>query len=209
MKTCYIFAAAFRLPKSFKKREEDLVIAADGGLAHLEKMKTIPDILLGDFDSLQSEPMAKEIIRLPVKKDDTDTLFAVKVGLERGFTRFVVYGGVGKRLDHTLANLQVLNFIAAKGGRGFLCGDDFTATAVMNSEISFSENAKGTLSVFSASGKADGVGLEGVLYPLTNARISCEFPIGVSNEFIGKTAKVSVTDGTLTVIWSGDEKVVI
>lgn len=204
MKTCYIFGAAEGLPKCFEKRKDDLVIAADGGLRHLEAIGVLPDITLGDFDSLGEEPSLGEIIRLPVMKDDTDTLKAVKTGFDRGYRRFVLYGCTGKRLDHTLANLQTLSFIAQMGGRGYLCGDGFTATAVKNGALYFNEKAKGNISVFSAETKSLGVSIKGLLYPLENAELDFAFPLGVSNEFSGKAAEVRVLNGTLTVIWSGD-----
>lgn len=102
MKTCYIFGAADGLPDRFKKNEEDLVIAADSGINHLEKFGALPDIAVGDFDSLGFVPDCGEVIRHPVMKDDTDTMLAVKTGFERGYDRFIIYGGVGGRPDTPL-----------------------------------------------------------------------------------------------------------
>lgn len=206
MKTCYIFSAAEGLPKNFKRESGDIVIAADAGFKHLQKLNIAPDIVLGDFDSLGFVPENAEIIKHPIKKDDTDTLLAVKTGFSRGYTRFVLYGCTGGRLDHTLANLQTLNYIACKGGRGFICGNGFCATVLKNGELHFSSRANGNISVFAVGTKAKGVSLKGLLYNLNNAEIEYDFPLGVSNEFIGKEAVVSVTDGMLTVIWSGTLK---
>jgi len=201
MKICYIFAAAEGEPKNFAPKKDDLVIAADAGFLKLEQYGVSPHIVLGDFDSMQEIPEANEIIRHPVKKDDTDTMLAVKTGFERGYKLFVIYGGTGGRLDHTLANLQTLSFIASKGGTGFLCGDDFTATALRDSTIHFSEKATGNISVFSATSECE-VSIKGLLYNLENKTLTHSFPLGVSNEFIGEKSEISISGGTAFILWS-------
>lgn len=203
MKTCYIFGAAEGLPESFTKEKDDIIIAADAGFLHLEKLGIKPDIVLGDFDSLGEIPDFNEIIKHPVKKDDTDTLLAVKTGFERGFKRFVLYGCAGKRLDHTFANIQTLYYIAERGGEAFLCGDDFTATAIKNGKILFTDKANGNISVFAGGEKAKNVNIKGLSYELENAEIGYDFPVGVSNEFVGLNSEISVNDGMILVIWSG------
>lgn len=202
MKTCYIFAACEGEPQNFTPEENDLIIAADAGFLKLKKYGITPHIILGDFDSMKEIPQNGEIIKHPVRKDDTDTLLAVKTGFERGYTRFVIYGGTGGRLDHTLANLQTLSFIATNGGIGFLCGNDFTATALTNKSISFSEKAKGNISLFSATDKCE-ISIDGLLYSLNRATVTHDFPIGVSNEFVGEESKITVHNGTAIIIWSG------
>lgn len=207
MKTCYIFSAAEGEPTSFTPEKDDLIIAADAGFLKLKKYGIKPHIILGDFDSMTQIPNEGEIIKHPVRKDDTDTLLAVKTGFERGYNRFVIYGGTGGRLDHTLANLQTLSYIASLGGSGYLCGDDFTATAIKDSTLCFSENAKGNISVFSATNYST-ISIDGLLYPLSKVSISHDFPLGVSNEFIGKKSKITVHSGTILIIWSGDLNII-
>lgn len=204
MNTCYIFGAADGLPEKFEKESTDLVIAADAGIRFLEKLEISPDIAVGDFDSLGFIPDCKEVIEHPVMKNDTDTVLAVKTGFERGFKRFVIYGGAGGRPDHTYANYQTLCYISTHGGRGYLCFNGYTATAVTDGSVSFSKGAAGNISVFSASGKISGVFLRGLLYPLENAVLDFDFPLGVSNEFIGENSEVTVSKGTAIVIWSGN-----
>ncbi len=203
MKTCYIFGAANGKPKDFIKKDGDIIIAADAGYKMLEVLNITPDIVLGDFDSLGFVPEAIEIIKHPVKKDDTDTLLAVKVGLSRGYKRFVLYGCTGGRTDHSLANFQTLSFIASNGGTGYLCGDDFTATAICDSSIKFSSEAKGSVSIFSATTSCENVNITGLLYPLSKKSLTFDFPLGVSNEFIGKESKIRVEKGTAIVVWQG------
>ncbi len=199
MSICYIFAAALGEPDGFSPQKDDLIIAADAGYLKLKARGITPHLAVGDFDSLEEIPTDTEIIKHPVKKDDTDTLLAIKTGLERGYKELHIYGGTGKRFDHTLANLQVLSFIANKGAMGYLYGEDFTATALKENTIEFDEGKKGTLSLFSATSECV-VSIEGLLYPLSNAKITYDFPLGVSNEFTGSKAKITVHSGTAIVI---------
>ena len=97
MGICYIFGAGEGLPETFIKKEDDLVIAADAGLCSLKKLGVKPDIAVGDFDSLGFLPVCREVIKHPVMKDDTDMLLAVKTGFERGYSRFMLFGGAGGR----------------------------------------------------------------------------------------------------------------
>ncbi|MBE6749612.1 MAG: thiamine diphosphokinase [Ruminococcaceae bacterium] len=209
MNKCYIFGAGEGLPQFLDNDDSDLVIAADKGYEALQKLNIEPDIIIGDFDSLDYTPKGENVIALPIKKDDTDTLFAVKTGLEKGYRHFYLYGGTGGRFDHTLANLQTLCFIAEKGGIGFLCGKDFTATAIKNTSLGFSSAAKGNISVFSATTVCEGVNIKGLLYETQNAELSNSFPLGVSNEFLSQEAEISATNGTLIIIWQGTEKDII
>ena len=203
MGICYIFGAGEGLPKSFRRKKDDIVIAADAGIKNLEKLRIKPDIAVGDFDSLGFVPDCDEIIKHPVMKNDTDMILAVKTGFENGYTKFMLYGGAGGRPDHTFANIQTLTYIVRHGGQGFLdlCG--FTAAVITDGELSFSESARGTVSVFALSETARNVDLIGLLYPLKNAVLESGFPLGVSNEFTGKPALIKIGRGTALVIWQG------
>lgn len=205
MGICYIFGAADGLPDNFVKRDGDIVIAADSGINHLEKLGVTPDIAVGDFDSLGFVPDCAEVIKHPVMKNDTDTMLAVKTGFERGYAEFVIYGGVGGRPDHTFANYQTLCYISRRGGRGYLCFNGYTACCITNSKISLSVG-DGTVSVFSMSGMSSGVTIKGLLYPLENAELDYGFPLGVSNEFAGEPAEIEVESGTLLIIWQGGKE---
>ena len=142
----------------------------------------------------------------PVEKDDTDTMLALKLGWERGFRDFRLLAGTGGRTDHTLANLQALAWLAARGGRGVLVGQGECFTVVRNGTLHFRAREEGILSVFAHGGETRGVTLEGLQYPLQNATLTPDFPLGVSNHFVGSPAAVSVADGTLLVCWQGDVK---
>lgn len=100
----------------------DYVIAADRGYDSLMAYGVTPDLVVGDFDSLGRTPSHPNVIQLPAEKDDTDMVYALRKGLELGYRRFVLLGGVGGRLEHTLGNLQLLDWLTSPGAHGFLAG---------------------------------------------------------------------------------------
>ena len=181
----------------------DFVIAADGGLKYLETLGVKPDLILGDFDSLGTVPAGSNVLRYPPEKDDTDMMIAVKEGLRRGFVRFALFGGLGGRLGHTLANIQTLMYLSKHGARGFLAGERETVTAVTDGTISFPAACSGYISIFCLDEPARGVTLRGLKYPLTDAVLTSSVPLGVSNEFTGAAATVTVKNGTLVIVWGG------
>lgn len=183
----------------------DLLIAADGGLSAVERMGLVPHLVIGDFDSLGAAPTHPNTIILPTEKDDTDMAAAIQLGLERGYTRFVLYGGTGGRLAHTLANLQLLDGLSRQNCRGFLVGEGTVATAVCNDTLSFPAHMSGYLSLFCAGDRAEGVTLTGLKYPLSNATLTSHVPLGVSNEFTGVPARVRVSDGVLLALWQAHD----
>jgi len=201
---CYIVGAMEPGKICIRQDRPALVIAADAGLTHLQRVGITPDWIVGDFDSLGRIPEGSNIIRHPVEKDDTDMMLAVKTGLEQGCREFVIYGGVGGRLDHTYANFQTLAWIAAQGARGYMVGNSMMSTVIENGTIAFPETCRGTISVFCPDGEARGVMLKGLYYPLEDAVLTSGFPLGVSNSFTGEPAEVGVKNGHLLVMWEED-----
>ncbi len=202
MGICYIVAAGDMNTCLPKIEKDDLLIAADAGYLHLKKLNIEPNILLGDFDSMQV-PEDKQVLLYPVMKDDTDTMLAIKLGFEKGFKEFKIYGALGgDRTDHTVANLQALGFIAENGGIGTLVGDNESFTVIKNSEITLDGKGKG-FSIFAFGGVACGVSEKGSLFELDNAELSPYFPLGVSNKFIGTPVKIEVKKGCLLIITRG------
>lgn len=198
MKTCYIVGAS-PFEDVLSIDEDDLVIAADGGQAALARMGIRPHLVVGDFDSSEA-PSDVSVVRHPVEKDDTDTALAIKEGMRRGYEHFVLYGCTGGRFDHTLANIQTLYRLALEGLFGYLVFDDGTVgTVVANKSLHFSP--KGLVSVFSLTDECEGVTIEGLKYPLTNARLTNDYPLGVSNEGTGAPSKISVRRGALLVLF--------
>ena len=201
MKRCVIFCAA--LCEGAELLPGDYVIAADGGLDHCRRLGTQPDEILGDFDSLGEIPEGASVF--PVEKDDTDAMLAAKRGLSLGFREFLFYGSLdGPRLDHTVANFQMLLYLAEHGARGTLVGLHQRVTLVRNDTLRFPAGMRGNISVFALGGDAENVTLRGLYYPLENARLTPAFPLGVSNHFTGEEAEITVEKGNLLIIW--DEK---
>ena len=199
MQTCVIFCAAGFDGLLAPIPADALVIAADGGLRHTEGLGIAPDIILGDFDSLGYIPADSRVY--PVEKDDTDAMLAVRVGLEQGCDTFLFYGAMdGPRLDHTIANFQTLGYLATHGARGWLIGRDYIATVLSGESIAFSEDAAGIFSMFCLGSSAE-VSVGGLHYPLDHGRLTPDFPLGVSNHFVGKAARVTVHEGLVLALW--------
>ena len=200
---CYIVGAMSLTPDLRPyPTQGDYVIAADRGFDSLMAYGVNPNLAVGDFDSLGHRPNHPNVIQLPPEKDDTDMVYALRKGLELGYRRFILLGGVGGRLEHTLGNLQLLDWLARRGGQGFLAGEKTVATCVRDGKtISFPPSMSGYLSVFCNSGTAEGVNLADLKYPLKDYTLTGDFPIGVSNQFLGKEAAVSVRKGSLILVW--------
>ena len=179
---------------------DEVFIFCDSGLRHMEALHRRPDLIVGDFDSHENPHMDVETIVLPHVKDDTDTVFAVKEALRRGFEEFLLLGVVGGRLDHTLGNLAILLMLDSAGKKALIM-DDYSDMEIVSGESAFIPDSYGYFSLLNISGTARGVNVKNALYPLLDAEITCEFPLGVSNEVLpGRTAEVSVKEGRLLLI---------
>ena len=159
--------------------------------------------MLGDFDSMDVRQAPADCIRVPVEKDDTDTMLALREGLRRGCDTFYLYGATGgARLDHTLANLQSLAFLLRHRARGYLYDRDFVYTVIENETLALEREVDwGIVSLFSMGDRAEHITLEGLQYPLTDGTIDCGFPLGVSNHIVAPTARITVGRGPLLVGW--------
>ncbi len=198
---CYIVGAGNIEGVALRPMPEDCLIAADGGYAHLKRLKLRADLVMGDFDSLTDVPDHPNLVRYPAAKDDTDMMLAARAGFEMGYRTFVLYGGMGGRLDHTLANLQTLAWLSRGGARAFLAGGESVAAAVTDGTLRFGPDRRGLVSVLCHGDRAEGVTLEGLRFPLDRATLTCDCPLGVSNEFTGAESAVTVRRGTLLVLW--------
>ena len=198
---CVIFAGGTDYGVAPSISENDLVIAADAGYLACRVRKIKPDLAVGDWDSLGNMVIDCERVDLPVDKDDTDTLASIRIGVERGFQEFHICCGTGGRIDHTLANMQCLVFLAKQGKRGFLYDTSMVVTAVTEGEVRFPAGAKGGVGVFAAEGTAQGVTIKGLKYTLDNAVLTADFPVGASNSFTGEESVVAVKKGTLYVVF--------
>ena len=227
---CFFFCVHWGVAKiqnyeKIKKyfRNDDYYIYCDAGLKHQARLGVWPDLIIGDFDSYAKDEMEQkyqragaaaipadantaardsipELIVLPCEKDDTDTVFAVKEGMRRGFSEFLLLGAIGQRLDHTLGNVSILLMLDKAGRRGMIV-DDYSEMSLVGQTPAYIDESFSYFSVLNISGKAEGVTIEGAKYPLKDAVISCDYQYGVSNEVLaGERAVVSVADGRLLLI---------
>ena len=204
--SCCVIISAAEI-KNYKKIKtfisgKTFIIACDGGLKHLKKLGLKADLIIGDFDSFKgSLPRGVETISLPCEKDDTDTFFAVKEGLKRGFRNFILTGVIGQRFDHSLCNLSALLFLFQKGAKAKII-DDYSSMEVAASqpvEISYDECSY--FSLMCLNGPAEDSTITNAKYSLEKGKISPDYQYGISNEVLkNKKASVTVGKGCLCLI---------
>lgn len=201
MKSCWIFAGAPDDGFTAQPPKDVYIIAADRGYLAVKRSGLIPDLVLGDFDSLEEKPCCEEIITAPAEKDDTDTMLAVKTAFDRGYTDITIAGSIGGRLDHTFANIQTLAYILKNGGFGRLVGLNDTVELLEAGEYSYKRRDGMYLSLFSY-GEGAVLTTRGTKYNVTGYRLDNAFPLGVSNEITGDNCLISVHEGQVLVIFS-------
>lgn len=203
MKRCVIVGGAEiktyeRVRRYF--RPDDFFIFCDCGLRHEAPLGVKPHLIVGDFDSHAKPETDTETIVLPVRKDDTDTVFAVKEALRRGFEEFLLVGVSGGRMDHTLVNLYLLVFLQEQGKQAVLL-DDHSEMRMVGAEPVEIPDSFSYYSLVNITGTARGITESGCKFPLQNGEITCGYQYGTSNEVLpGKTAVVSVQEGQLLLI---------
>jgi thiamine pyrophosphokinase len=203
MRRCVIIGGAdigrYRRIRAHLQRD-DFYICCDSGLKHREGLGIAPDLIVGDFDSHANPHLPVETMVLPREKDDTDTVFAAKEALARGFRQFLLLGVTGGRLDHTLGNLSLLLMLHARGVPAVAL-DDYSEMQIVADKPVLVEDRYPFFSLLNISGLARGVTIRNAKYPLLNAEITCEYQYGISNEVLpGQTAEVSVREGRLLLI---------
>ncbi len=198
---CYVIGAGENYGLDFCPKPDDYVIAADGGLKYLEECNIKADLVIGDFDTLKYTPQHHNVIQLNPQKDETDMFSAVSQGIQLGYKEFHIFCGTGGRVDHSFANIQLLAYLANRQMQGYLIDRNAVLTVIRDGEYIFESSCTGYVSVFSISDKCTGVYLENLKYELNNAELTNDFPLGVSNEFIGRKGKIKVENGTLLIVF--------
>ena len=183
-------------------KQYDFIIASDKGYTTLKRADIAIDIAIGDFDSLGYVPDDVKVIKLKVEKDDTDTMSAVRYALDNGAKEITLAGGIGGRLDHTIANIQTLSFIVSHNAVGRLIDENNEIIGLASGEYEFKRRKGYSLSVFAMSDEVTGLCEKGVKYPLNNALLTNKFPLGVSNEIIKDSAFISFKSGIALVCFS-------
>ena len=203
MRRCVIVGGADIRAYDFVRshlRADDFVIYCDSGLKHREGLGAAPDLIVGDFDSHENPHLPVETIVLPRAKDDTDSVFAVKEALRRGFEEFLLLGAMGARLDHTLANVGILLMLDAANKR-VMAVDDYSEMRIVSREPAHVQDDCPYFSLLNVFGLARGVTIRGAKFPLEDGEITCEYQYATSNEVLpGQTAEITVKEGRLLLI---------
>lgn len=188
--------------------KDDLVVAADSGLNHARTLGIRVDAVVGDYDSLGHKPdvdKGVEVVTVPTEKDVTDTQLAVEYALQKGAREIVLVGGLGGRLDHTLANLSILEDLLDKRVRATLLDGQSRVRLLRNDSTILPRSGYTYLSLLSLDPVSRGVEIEGVKYPLKGAKLHRTLGgLGVSNEITGNCCFVSVRKGTILIVESRD-----
>lgn len=203
-KTCVLFAAGPAPWGRVDLPEGAVLIAVDGALPRMDELGLVPDCMVGDYDSLpaslafRTEAFEKDhpdsFVRLPVEKDDTDTHFAARYCLERGCRDIRIYGALGGRLDHTIANLQTLLFLKRAGAGARLLSKDQEVFILEEESLTWTEEEDCIFAAFAMEGACEGVTIEGMQYTLTQGTLTDTWPVGCSNH-IRKGREVTVKAG--------------
>jgi len=184
-----------------------LVIGADSGASYLMKNNVMPDILVGDFDSIEPSYLEQfktknvKVVSFPVEKDFTDTQLAVKYALEEGATSITILGGLGYRIDHSIANIYLLLDIASKNAKG-LIENDFCRVELSTGYLEVDGNIGDTISLLPISDTVEGIHIEGFRYPIINGSMSKYHPYGVSNILVNCKGIIKHNSGTIAVIYA-------
>lgn len=204
MEKCIIIAASDFDQKVLIKENDDFLIVADAGYNNFKKITNLDNkdinLLIGDFDSLNEIPSDVNIRKLNPIKDDTDVLDAIKYALDLGYKEFELYGCIGGRIEHSLANISALAFINSNGGHGKIINGNQVIELLGEEIIEFDEKSKGYISIFAFSEKAK-ISIYNMKYNLIEQEISNDFPLGIDNEFIGKQSKIEVHSGKVLIIY--------
>ncbi len=197
---CIIVGSMDLDPRIQDYLEDSFVIAADGGLLNLEKNSITSDLIVGDFDSLGFEPVGENVIKHPVKKDDTDMMLAVKKAIDLDYKDIIIFGGCGGRLDHTLANINTMVYAQEKGINISLLDSD-NDMYITGDFIKLSHRDKDNFSLFAIEKNAV-ADIEGAEYSGSGIVISNNTTLGVSNSFEDDEIRINVIDGTVLIVLS-------
>ena len=209
MSRCVIISACPVSPELAEAlRPDDFIIACDAGYRNCAPLGRRPNIIVGDFDTAPCpEQQDDDIIVLPHVKDDTDTQYAAHWLLEHGYDEITLLGALGgARPEHTLANLATGLYLA-KNGVNVLLADERSELRylVPGRELILQRRDWKYLSLFPMEGRLTGVSIRGAFYPLENAVLTADYPLGVSNEFIADTAQLQCSGGCGLVVLTRDD----
>ena len=188
---------------------DDYIISVDGGAEHLRKMNITPNILIGDFDSANSEDLnyfigqGIDTYKFPIEKDMTDSELAIERAVEAGADELLLIGATGSRIDHSFANVLLLKKCLDFGIKACII-DDNNQIYMFNSTFTLQKQDGYKLSLIPISEKVTGVTTEGLKYKLEDATMFLGMSWGISNEFLEDNITVNINEGVLLVCISRD-----
>lgn len=199
MNKCYIICGG---PEGFGDviiEEDAYIICADSGYDKALSCGITPDLLIGDFDSIKSIPDGVEIIKAPIRKDDTDTMLAIKTAISKGYEDITLVSAFSGRMDHSLANLSALCYMSEQGITGRIFGDTCNGYFLNEESMTFMPDKSRHLSVFPCTDTAI-VSIVGAEYEVHSIEMKKSFPIGVSNEFTDLPCIITAHKGSVFVL---------
>ena len=180
---------------------DDFIICADSGFDIATKCGFLPNLLIGDFDSIKAVPHNVNMITLPVEKDVTDSVAAFNEGVKLGFKNFVLFGGTGGRFEHTFANVSLLANASKNGIYLEIIDEKHILRSITNSSIKIKKKDNQQISVFAYGDKAYGVTETGFHYVLTDYILDpFNGALGTSNDIIDEYGEIAVSNGTLIIV---------
>lgn len=199
MKKCYIICGGPETFDSAKIDKDSYIICADSGYDKALSSGISPDLVIGDFDSIEAVPSDVKVIKAPTHKDDTDTMLAIKTAISDGYTDITLLSAFSGRMDHSIANLSALCYISEQGITGRIIGDSCSAYYLKNDKLTLSPEKNRYLSVFADTESAI-VSIKGAEYEVENYTMRKSFPIGVSNEFTETGCTITAHSGAIFVL---------
>lgn len=191
-------------------REDDFIICADGAINHCINLNIVPDLWIGDFDSCNKKEYIEKFsflksvptVSLNPKKDETDTHYACNIAVEKGYKDILIVGGLGKRMDHAMSNIGLLEHLFSTGVSG--CIEDEHNSIHIFKDVYKSESKRKYLSLIPLDKEVCVEKTDGLIYPLHNYTMTRGLSLGVSNEKTQKEASIVLKSGTMLVIESDD-----
>lgn len=205
MNKCLIISGAPEKDIEYYKNYVDsrFIISADSGYEKCLKLNIKPDLIIGDFDSSEKPETDIDTIVLPVRKDDTDTFFAVKQAVNKGFDDIIILGGIGSRFDHTYCNILALNYCLDNNVKASLI-NKYNKIEVYANDFSFDKGEYSNFSFYSIFGDCIGLTTRGTQYDLTDYTLKSDCPLAQSNSFKADKVTVSFKSGKLLFIQCND-----
>lgn len=205
IKRCLIITGAPENDIDYYKSYIDgrYIISADSGYRKCQRLNIRPNLILGDFDSSEKPETDIETIILPVRKDETDTAFAVKEAVRRGFNDILIFGGIGSRIDHTYGNILSLNYCADRNINAVMINKK-NKIQVLTKDYSFEKEGYEYLSLFALFGDCTGLTTRGTEYNLTDYTLTPDCPLAQSNILKDSRVDIKFKSGKILLIQSND-----